>query len=298
MKAIVFPGQGTQFVGMSGCFESNSDLLEKIRKSLDADLLKLMSHGPEADLNRTQNVQKAVFTINIALFSLLVLPENVVFAGHSLGEYSAVVAAGALQFDDAMKVVEARSLAMERQQAKSSGAMSVILGLDDARVEEICRGFPDQVFCANYNAPGQVVISGEFRAVEEAVRQVIICGGKARPIPVLVAAHTPCMAEAVVPLASAIGSVPFTDCRYCVFANTTGRPIKGASEVRGELIQQMTSPIHWVDIVRNMAKYGVDEFVEVGPKPVLASLIHRILGADFPVSNICSLADARSFNGR
>jgi [acyl-carrier-protein] S-malonyltransferase len=307
-KAFVFPGQGSQIVGMGRDLYEGSPAARAIFDRADATLgfplAQLCFEGPEETLTATENAQPALLTVSTALLAALsenadissfVVRRSSFVAGHSLGEYSALVAAGALEFSTALRLVRRRG---ELMAAADEGAMAAIIGLDEHLLEALCRevsaaGTP--VVIANYNSPGQLVISGTIRAVEQACGLAKERGAKrALPLKVSAAFHSPLMRAAADGLAAAVANAPIADARVPVLSNVTAEPLTEAEDIRHELVAQVKSAVRWIASVQRMAGDGVDTFVEVGPGAVLTGLIKRIAPGARLV-NINDLASARSF---
>lgn len=282
--AYVFPGQGAQYVGMGvevaeRCPESRS-LFLRASDVLGFDLLALCAGGPEEALQQTANAQPAILVTSLAcLVALrLYLPPPVLTAGLSLGEYTALVASGAMGFEDAVRVVRLRGMAMQEATANRDVTMAAILGLDPETVEGVCREVTAWGTCevSNYNAPDQVVIGGDRAAVEEAVRRLKARGARrAVPLAVSTAFHTSLMRPAAERLAAALEAVPIRDPEVPVITNVTAEPVRQAAEIRRLLVEQVTRPVQWTQSVRRMVQEGVDTFLEVGPGKVLSGLIRR-----------------------
>ncbi|HEV8488389.1 MAG TPA: ACP S-malonyltransferase [Candidatus Limnocylindrales bacterium] len=290
--AFVFPGQGSQSVGMGRALAAGSPAAAAIFAAADEALGEPISRlawdGPAADLDRTENAQPALLATSIAYLAALrdraaaadaALPEPAFAAGHSMGQYSALVAAGVLPLDVAIRLVRERGRLMQASGAGRPGAMAAIIGLDDARVPElIAAGSAHGVFgVANRNAPGQVVVSGERAAVEAGAEAATRLGArKAIVLPVSVAAHSPLMADAAEGMRAALAAVPFADPVPPLLANADGHPLTSGEECRGELVDHLTTGVDWVAAIQRMAAGGVTTFVEVGPGRVLTGLIKRI----------------------
>lgn len=289
MKAYVFPGQGAQFVGMGKNLYDTSpmarDMFEKANEVLGFRITDLMFEGTEDDLRQTRVTQPAIFLHSVILAATLgqdFKPEMV--AGHSLGEFSALVAAGALTFEDGLRLVAARASAMQKACEKEPSTMAAILGLDDAKVEEICAATGEVVVPANYNSPGQLVISGSMKGIEVACEQLKAAGARrALPLKVGGAFHSPLMEPARVELEAAIRSTPVTAPVCPVYQNVTAKPVTDPAVIRENLIAQLTAPVLWTQIVQNMIADGANDFTEVGPGNVLQGLIQKI-GKDVTVS--------------
>jgi len=268
-------------------------------ESLGFALSELCFNGPEDALRDTINQQPALLTTSVALLRVIqtqgarLTPAFV--AGHSLGEYTALVAAGALDFSDAVVLVRERGRVMRDAGQVHAGGMAAVLGLDDLVLEEACREATARhgglgVVCANYNAPGQVVISGETAALETAIGLAKERGARrVVPLPVTIASHSPLMREAALAFDRAVQAVPLRPARCPIVANVTARPLGSVDDMRTEMVQQLTSPVRWTASVQYMVSQGVHEFVEVGPKDVLAGLIKRIDGR-VSVVNVGDLA--------
>ena len=282
MKAFVFPGQGAQFVGMGkDLYESNplaKELFDKANEVLGFNITDIMFDGTAEELKQTKVTQPAVFLHSV--ISALCLgdqfqPEMV--AGHSLGEFSALVAAGALSFEDGLKLVHARALAMQKACEKTAGTMAAIIGLPDEKVEEVCESIDGIVVAANYNCPGQLVISGEVEAVNAACEKLKEAGAKrALPLPVSGAFHSPLMQPAKDELQAAIEATEFATPKCPVYQNVDAQPHTDPAEIKANLIAQLTSSVRWTKSVQNMVAAGADDFTECGPGKALQGMIGRI----------------------
>jgi [acyl-carrier-protein] S-malonyltransferase len=288
-SAWIFPGQGSQFVGMARDLYEKYSAARAVIDAADAalgfSLSKLMFEGPEAELTETINAQPALLTHSIAALAALQqaaaygVSEAVLCAGHSLGEYSALVAAGALDFADGVKLVRARGVAMQRAGAARPGAMAAILGLDDAQLAQICRD-AGAVQVANFNAPGQIVLSGERDALERAVELAKQAGAKrAIVLAVSIAAHSELMRPAVKEYRAAVMNTPLRAPRVPVISNVTAQPMTDPDTMRQEMLAQLTSSVQWVKSVEYMEAQGVTRFLELGAKDVLTGLNKRIAKA-------------------
>ena len=284
MKAYVFPGQGAQFVGMGQDLYNSSNeaknYFDKANDILGFGITDIMFAGSDEDLKQTKVTQPAVFLHSV--ISALVMgtefrPDMV--AGHSLGEFSALVASGALSFEDGLRLVSARAFAMQKACEINPSTMAAVLGLDDNKVEEICSQIDGVVVAANYNCPGQLVISGKKDDVAKACELMKEAGAKrALPLQVGGGFHSPCMQPAKEELEKAIRTTVFSKPVCPVYQNVDGKPYTDVENIKNNLIAQLTSPVRWTQTVRNMAADGATEFVELGPGTVLQGLIKKILG--------------------
>ena len=282
MKAYVFPGQGAQFVGMGkDLYDNNPEaraLFEKANEILGFRITDLMFAGTDEDLKKTAVTQPAIFLHSVLLAKSLgadFRPDMV--AGHSLGEFSALVAAGALNFEDGLRLVSARAQAMQKACELKPSTMAAVIALPDEKVEEICAGIDGVVVCANYNCPGQLVISGEIEAIDTACEQLKAAGAKrALKLKVGGAFHSPCMEPARAELAAAIEATTFTTPVCPVYQNVDAKPHTDPEEIKANLVAQLTAPVRWTQTVRNMIADGATEFVELGPGKVLQGLVAKI----------------------
>lgn len=282
MKAYVFPGQGAQFVGMGKDLYDNNpaarELFEKANDILGFRITDLMFAGTPEDLKQTAVTQPAIFIHSVLLAKSLgdeFHPDMV--AGHSLGEFSALVAAGALSFEDGLRLVAARARAMQKACETNPSTMAAIIALPDEKVEEVCAGIPGVVVCANYNCPGQLVISGENEAIDRACELLKEAGAKrALKLPVGGGFHSPCMEPARAELAEAIEHTEFHTPVCPVYQNVDALPHVDPAEIKGLLVAQLTAPVRWTQTVRNMVEAGATEFVELGPGKVLQGLVSKI----------------------
>lgn len=282
MKAYVFPGQGSQFVGMGKDLYENSpvakDLFEKANQILGFRITDLMFEGTMEDLRQTKVTQPAVFLHSVILAKTLgqSFQPNMV-AGHSLGEFSALVAAGALSFEDGLVLVSKRAMAMQKACEIQPSTMAAVLALDDVKVEEICAAIDGVVVPANYNCPGQLVISGDIPSVEVACEQMLAAGAKrALKLPVGGAFHSPLMEPARIELAEAIEATEFHAPICPVYQNVDAKPQTDPAVIKANLLKQLTSPVRWTQSVQNMIADGCDTFIEVGPGAVLQGLVKKI----------------------
>ncbi len=282
MKAYVFPGQGAQFVGMGkDLYENSSEakkLFERANEVLDFRITDLMFDGTDEDLKQTNVTQPAIFLHSVILSKSLggdFKPDMV--AGHSLGEFSALVAAGALPFENGLQLVSKRAQAMQKACETEPSTMAAILGLDDEVVEEVCQGINDIVVPANYNCPGQIVISGSMKGIDEAVEQLSAKGAKrALKLAVGGAFHSPLMQPAQVELANAINDTAFAEPVCPVYQNVDASPYTDPELIKKNLIAQLTNPVRWTQTVKNMLADGATSFTEVGPGKVLQGLIKKV----------------------
>lgn len=283
MKALVFPGQGSQFVGMGKDLYENrkevKDLMESANDILGFNILSIMFDGAAADLKKTEITQPAIFIHSLAALKTINSIGAEMVAGHSLGEFSALVANGTLSFEDGLKLVSERAKAMQEACDANPSSMAAILGLGDEVVEEICQSVEGIVVPANYNCPGQLVISGETSAVEIACEKLKEAGAKrALMLPVNGAFHSPLMMPAQERLAKAIENTTFRKPTIPVYQNITTLPTSDAEEIKNNLVQQLTGAVKWTQSVQNMIKDGAKTFVEVGPGKTLKGLIKKING--------------------
>ena len=291
--AFVFPGQGSQSVGMGRALAERSPAAAAVFAAADAALGEPISaltwDGPAESLDRTEQAQPAILAASIAILGALregwsasgvVAPAPAFAAGHSMGQYSALVTAGVISFEDGIRLVRARGRAMQASGSGRDGAMAAIIGLDDARIPELVDGARAHgtFVVANRNAPGQVVVSGERPAIEAGAELAKELGAKrAIVLPVSVAAHSPLMAEAADQLRAVLAGIAFTDPSVTLLANADAQPITTGEGARAELIEHLTAGVDWVAAVERMSTAGVTTFVEIGPGKVLTGLIKRIV---------------------
>ena len=285
MKAFVFPGHGSQFVGMGKDLYDNNDkakeLFEKANEILGFRITDIMFAGTDAELTQTKVTQPAVFLHSV--ISALCLGEEFapsMVAGHSLGEFSALVAAGALSFEDGLKLVYARATAMQKACEAAPGTMAAVIGLPDDKIEAVCKecSTPGNIVVpANYNCPGQLVISGNVDAINQACEKLKAAGAKrALPLKVGGAFHSPLMQPAKEELQKAIEATEFSTPKCPVYQNVDGKPHTDAAEIKSNLIAQLTSSVRWTSSVQNMIADGADDFTECGPGKALQGMIGRI----------------------
>lgn len=279
-KAYVFPGQGSQFTGMGKDLYENNErakaLFEKANEILGFSITDVMFEGSADDLKQTKVTQPAVFLHSVILAEVLgIEPEAV--AGHSLGEFSALVAAGALSFEDGLRLVSKRAMAMQKCCENEPGGMAAILALEDEVVEKVCAETEGVVVAANYNCPGQLVISGANEAVDAACAKLKEAGARrALRLPVGGAFHSPLMEAARAELEQAISEVEFRTPRCPIYQNVDAQPQTDPEQIKLNLIAQLTAPVRWTQIMKNMLADGVDSFVELGPGAVLQGMIKKV----------------------
>jgi [acyl-carrier-protein] S-malonyltransferase len=282
--AYVFPGQGAQYVGMAREIAENykeaSEVFDIAGERLGYDIRDLVFNGPEDELKITKNTQPAILTASWAIYKALeasgIKPDYT--AGLSLGEFTAHVLAGSLDFADAVALVEKRGMFMQQEVPEGVGGMSAVLGLDEETVEQVCQDVSEYGYaaCANYNCPGQIVISGELPALEKAGEMLIEKGAK-RVIPLQVSApfHCKLLKGAGEKLAAELDKIDIYDMKIPVYANVTGEKIKSRDDIKGLLVDQVSNTVKWTNIIKNLIAEGVDTFVEIGPGKVLSGLIKK-----------------------
>ncbi len=283
--AFIFPGQGSQYVGMAKEFVENfsesRQVFEEASSRLGFDLLQLCQQGPVERLNQTENTQPAILAASIAVLRSLErrgLTAGAA-AGHSLGEYTAITAAGGVQFGDAVALVQKRGRYMQEAVPEGSGLMAAILGMERQEVEKTCAEAAKNgiVGPANYNSPGQIVIAGEKKAVESAIEIARAAGAKkVIPLAVSVPSHCPLMQKAGERLAQELNGVTISDLRIPIVNNADAKFMRAAAELKDSLVRQISSPLYWEDSIRNMVAEGYDTFIEIGPGKVLTGLVKRI----------------------
>jgi [acyl-carrier-protein] S-malonyltransferase len=280
MKAYIFPGQGAQFPGMGKDLYENSalakELFEKANEILGFRITDIMFEGSAEELKETKVTQPAVFLHSVILAKVLEVKPDMV-AGHSLGEFSALVVNGALSFEDGLKLVSKRALAMQKACEITPSTMAAVLNLEDKIVEDICASIDGVVVAANYNCPGQLVISGEYKAVELACEKMKEAGAKrALILPVGGAFHSPMMEPARTELAAAIEATTFSTPTCPVYQNVTASAVSNPAEIKNNLISQLTGAVKWTQSVNQMIADGATSFTEVGPGKVLVGLVNKI----------------------
>ena len=279
-QAYVFPGQGAQFSGMGkDLYEMNAEakaLFDKANEILGFNISEIMFGGTADELKQTKVTQPAVFLHSVILAKVMNIQPAAV-AGHSLGEFSALVAAGALSFEDGLRLVSKRAMAMQKCCESQPGGMAAILNLEDAVVEQVCGEIDGIVVAANYNCPGQLVISGADEAVNEACEKLKAAGAKrALRLPVGGAFHSPLMEAARAELEQAIAEVEFKTPVCPIYQNVDAMPQTDAEVIKANLIAQLTAPVRWTQIAKNMIADGVESFTELGPGNVLQGLIKKV----------------------
>jgi [acyl-carrier-protein] S-malonyltransferase len=284
-KAYLFPGQGSQFVGMGKAHyqenEKFAGLVDQANNILGFDLKAIMFKGPEDKLKQTEYTQPAIFLHSVALYNTLNAHPDMV-AGHSLGEFSALVGCGAVAFKDALKIVRRRGELMQQAGEQNPGTMAAVIGMDDEVVENACKKASDkigkEVIAANYNCPGQLVISGNIDAVKKAVELLKDQGCRlAKLLPVSGAFHSSLMQPAYDGLKESLEALKISEPECPIYSNYTAKPTTDPEEIRSNVLNQLLNPVRWTQTLQNMGKEGADTFVEVGPGKVLQGLVKRTL---------------------
>jgi [acyl-carrier-protein] S-malonyltransferase len=281
--AFIFPGQGAQFTGMGkSLYDSNpaaKAMFEEANDILGFNIAQVMFEGSADDLKQTKVTQPAIFLHSVIAFQHLNSDTPHMVAGHSLGEFSALVANKTLSFADALRLVSMRANAMQKACELTPSGMAAVLGLDDANVEEVCDGITEEVVvAANYNCPGQLVISGSLKGIEIACERMKAAGAKrALPLPVGGAFHSPLMEPARQELQAAIEATPFATPICAVYQNANAQAVSNPNDIRTNLITQLTAPVRWTQSVLQMTADGADRFTEVGPGNVLQGLVKKIV---------------------
>ena len=281
MKAYVFPGQGAQFVGMGkDLYDQNArakELFEQANEILGFRITDLMFEGEDEDLKQTRVTQPAIFLHSVILASTLDNFRPAMVAGHSLGEFSALVANKALSFEDGIRLVFKRAMAMQKACKIQSSTMAAIIGMEDSQVEKVCKEIDEIVVAANYNSPGQIVISGSIPGIDAAVEKLSALGAKrALKLPVGGAFHSPLMEPARVELEAAIQAAPFAVPICPVYQNVNAHPSIEPANIKANLVSQLTSPVRWTQTVKQMIADGATSFTEVGPGKILQGLIKKV----------------------
>ncbi len=297
--AFLFPGQGSQYVGMARDFydgdPDSRNFMERADGILGVPLSRICFEGPEDELRQTKNTQPAIFLHSIVAARQLRGPKPDMVAGHSLGEYSALVVAGAIDFDEALKLVRLRGEEMQRAGEIQKGTMAAVVGLPAEAVEEICRQATGIVRPANFNSPGQIVISGSVDGVRNAMEIARSRGAKmVKELVVSGAFHSPLMENAGEGLKMALEHALIRDATIPVYMNVSAEPVTRADEIRDSLYRQLTSAVRWEQTVRNMARDGATRFIEVGPGKVLQGLVKRTESA-VQISGVDKFPDVSSF---
>ncbi len=306
MIAVVFPGQGSQFVGMGKdiyeFFPEAKSVFDKANNILNYDLKSICFEGPEEILKQTENTQPALFVHSMAIFSVLKNISIKAGAGHSLGEYTALTAAGVLSFEDGLNLVRVRGLLMQESGKRNPGTMAAIVGLSIDQIEEICRKASEEgiVQPANFNSPGQIVISGDVKAVRKSIELAKEMKAKlAKELVVSGAFHSPLMNYAYENIVGELNKVTFNQFNFDVYSNVTANKFQDVSEVKKLLVDQIIRPVKWNQLIENMIKDGIKTFIEIGAGKVLTGLIKRI-NPDVKTINLGTVEEINSFleNGK
>jgi [acyl-carrier-protein] S-malonyltransferase len=282
-RVFMFPGQGSQYVGMAKDFFDNSaeskEMIQMADDAINFKLSEVLFGGPEDVLKQTENTQPAIFLHSVVIAAQLKKLNADMTAGHSLGEYSALVLSGAVNFIDALKLVRARGVAMQKAGKLYPGTMAAVIGLQSSKLDDICKEASSAgvVQCANFNSPGQIVISGSVEGVRKAMEICKQQGAKlVKELVVSGAFHSPLMQPAVVELKEKLEQTSFVNAKIPVYANVTAKPVVDNCEIKKLLIDQLTAPVRWEETIVNMIADGADEFIEIGPGKVLQGLVKRI----------------------
>ncbi|MBW7888868.1 MAG: ACP S-malonyltransferase [Bacteroidetes bacterium] len=299
MKAYIFPGQGSQYIGMGKdlCeqFPEAKKYFDEADAVLGFPLSTICFEGPEEELKQTKNTQPAIFLHSVALWNLLKPADAAMVAGHSLGEYSALVVAEAIAFSDALQLVRLRGELMQKAGEENPGTMAAVVGLDSPTVTEVCRkaGEAGIVQPANFNSPGQIVISGSVSGVRKAMELAKAAGAKlVKELVVSGAFHSPLMQSAKEKLQDALQATHIHNAKIPVYANVTAAPVTDAEEIKNLLFNQVTSPVRWEESILSMSAAGAESFVEIGPGKVLQGLVKRIAPST-EVSGIDKASDVK-----
>ena len=300
-RAFLFPGQGSQYIGMAkDLFDNSVEAKEMIKTADDAlgiNLSYIMFNGPEEQLKQTEFTQPAIFLHSVILANIIRTLSPQATAGHSLGEYSALVSAGAMQFYDAVTLVRERGKAMQQAGIDNPGTLAAIVGLNPEIVENLCVEASKEgiVQCANFNSPGQIVISGSIAGVRKAMELCKSNGAKlVKELVVSGAFHSPLMQSAKDYLLNVLNKTPIYNARFPVYANVTAKPVTDKGEIKKMLFEQVTSPVRWEETIKNMVSDGFDEFYEIGPGKVLQGLVKRI-NPDVKIFGIDKFEDVEKY---
>jgi len=283
-RAFLFPGQGSQYVGMTKDIYDISEIARtKVKKAEDIlgfNISDIMFNGPQEKLQQTEITQPAIFLHSTMILALLTNLDVDALAGHSLGEYTALVAGEVLPFETALELVKKRGEAMAKAGKIHKGTMAAIIGLDAETLNDICNEISNGnkvVQCANYNSPGQIVISGNVESIKNAMNLSKERGAKiAKELNVSGAFHSPLMDGAVNRLQDTLTSLEFNDSKISIYTNVNAKPVKDSNEIKSMLLKQLSSPVRWEETIRNMRNDGIEEFIEIGPGKVLQGLVKRI----------------------
>jgi len=282
-KAFLFPGQGSQYVGMAKDLFDNfavaKDIITEADDALGFSLSNIMFNGPVEELKQTEFTQPAIFLHSVVISSIIDKIDAAAAAGHSLGEYSALVAAEAIQLDDAVKLVRARGVAMQEAGIQNPGTMAAVIGLPPQTVTELCNQASAEgvAQCANFNSPGQLVISGSVSGVKKGMELCKNAGAKiVKELVVSAAFHSPLMESAKSKLSTALENSKIDDAKIPVYANVSAKPVQSNEEIKKLLFEQVTAPVRWEETINNMINDGIEEFYEIGPGNVLQGLLKRI----------------------